>query len=312
MPCWIPVYVKNFNKGIGSKNQGFGTILKDKPVKKKNKIPGFILFLMAGFCLIAGFSMLAKVLFPVDMGKTYLMDRLKPPAFLPGGSPQFLLGTDSVGRNFAIRLVYATQNSLLIAFLSMLISVSIGLIIGVLSGFYQGWVNHVVSFITEVRMSLPFTIIAIICAAIFGSSKVTLILIMGLTGWTGFARLVRGQIIQLREAPFIECSRSLGASDIRILAEHVIINISSPLIVMATMSLNSFIMTESGLSFLGLGIQPPDISLGKMVSEGRDYLLSNWWLTIIPSIVIVVIVLQVALVGDWLRDRLDPKLQNNS
>ena len=281
-------------------------------LNKKNKIPPLILFLMIGFCIITVYSMLANFIFPVDMGKTNLIDRLKPPSFLQGGSKQFFLGTDSLGRDFAIRLVYGTKNSLIIAFLSLLLSTAIGLIIGVLSGFYRGWVDNVVSFITEVRMSLPFTIITIICAAIFGSNRTTLILIMGLTHWTGEARLVRGQIIQLREAAFIECSRSLGASDFRILVEHVIKNIASPLIVMASMNLNGFILTESSLSFLGLGIQPPDISLGRMVSEGRDYLLGNWWLTIIPSIVIVIIILQVSLIGDWLRDKLDPKLQNNS
>ena len=281
-------------------------------MKKRHRIPPLILFLIIGFFLITGFSMMASVFFPVDMGKTYLLERLKPPSFLPGGSPQSLLGTDSLGRDSAICLIYGTKNSLHIAFSSLLLSTIIGLVIGVLSGFYRGWVDNVVSFVTEVRMSLPFTIIAIICVVIFGSSKTSLILIMGLTHWTGEARIVRGQIIQLRESAFIECSRSLGASDFRILAEHVIKNIASPLIVIASMNLNYFILTESSLSFLGLGIQPPDVSLGKMVSEGRDYLLGNWWLTIIPSLVIVVIVIQVSLIGDWLRDKLDPKLQTNS
>ena len=256
--------------------------------------------------------MLASVIFPVDLGRTHLTERLKPPSFVAGGSPEFFLGTDSLGRDFAVRLVYATKTSLQIAFIAMIMSVSIGLVLGVLSGFYRGWVEYALSFIIEVRQSLPFNIIVIVCASIFRPSRTVLIIIMGLTGWTSFARLTRGQIIQLREAAFIECSRSLGASDFRILAEHVIKNIASPLIVMATMRLNVFIMTESSLSFLGLGIQPPDISLGRLVSEGRDYLISHWWLTIVPSLVIMVIVLQVSLVGDWLRDKLDPKLQDKS
>ena len=286
--------------------------MKDISPKRKNRIPPIILFLIITFLLIAGFSMLAGVIFPIDMGRTNLLQRLKPLSFMAGGSPEFFLGTDFLGRDFGVRLVYATRNSLIIAFLSMLMSLGIGLILGILSGFYRGWVDNVISFIVEVRMSLPFTIIAIICASIFGSGRTTLILIMGLTGWSGFARLVRGQIIQLRDAAFIECSRSLGASDIRILSEHVIKNIASPLIVLATMSLNGFIFTESSLSFLGLGIQPPDISLGRMVSDGRDYLLGFWWLTILPSFIIVILILQISLAGDWLRDKLDPKLQNNN
>ena len=139
-----------------------------------------------------------------------------------------------------------------------------------------------------------------------------MVLIIGFAGWASFARLIRGQIIQLREANFIECSRAIGASRLRILFEHILRNISSPLIVHATMRLSSFILLESTLSFLGLGILPPDASLGVMVSAGRDYMISAWWLTMIPSAVIVVIVLQVSLIGAWRRDRLAPKLRSHT
>lgn len=279
--------------------------------KSKWGIPPFILFLMVTFVLLAGFSMLAGVLYPVDLGKTNLLKRLLPPSFMQGGSPEYLLGTDHLGRDFFIRLVYATRNSLLISIAAMVISSVIGTILGVLGGLYRGWVDTVVMFIVDARLSIPFIIIAIVCASIFGSDKVTMTLIIGFTGWASFARLIRGQIMQIKEANFIECSRSLGASNLRILFEHIFVNISSPLIVHATMRLSSFILLESSMSFLGLGIQPPDVSLGVMVSAGRDSLMTSWWLTIIPSAVIVLIVLQVSLIGDWLRDRLDPKLQND-
>ena len=278
---------------------------------KKTRIPPSILFLMVTFLLLFAYSMLAPVIYPIDLGATSLLTRLLPPSFMKGGKPQFFLGTDSLGRDFFIRLVYGTRNTLMISLTAMLMSVAIGVLLGVLSGLYGGWVDTVISFVVEARLSIPFTIIAIVCAAIFGSAKMTMLLIMGLTGWANFARLIRGQIIQLKEQNFIECSRSLGASNTRILFEHILVNISSPLIVEASMRLSSFIMVESSLSFLGLGIQPPDVSLGVLVSNGRDYLISNWWLAIAPSIVIVVIVLQVSLIGDWLRDRLDPKLQND-
>lgn len=279
--------------------------------KIKRGIPPFILFLIVSFVLVAGFSMLSGALFPIDLGKTNPIRRLLPPSFMKGGNPNFFLGTDHLGRDFAIRLVYATRNSLLISCAAMLISSVIGTFLGVLGGLYRGWVDTVVMFVVDARLSIPFIIIAIVCASVFGSDKVTMTLIIGFTGWASFARLIRGQIMQIKEASFIECSRSLGASNMRILFEHIFVNISSPLIVHATMRLSSFILLESSMSFLGLGIQPPDVSLGVMVSVGRDSLINSWWLTIIPSAVIVLIVLQVSLIGDWLRDKLDPKLQNN-
>ncbi len=279
--------------------------------RTKRGVPPFILFLMVTFAAIFIFAMLAQALFPVDLGATNPLYRLRPPKFVDADS-SYLLGTDSLGRDFSIRLVYATQNSLIISLSGMLIAMALGVALGVLSGLYGGWLDWVIMFLVDARQSIPFIIIAIVCASIFGSDKLTMILIMGFTGWASFARLIRGQILQLKQSDFIECSRSIGASRIRILFEHILVNISSPLIVNATMRLSSFILLESSMSFLGLGIQPPGVSLGVLVSNGRDFLITNWWLAIVPSAVIVVIVLQVSLIGDWLRDRLDPKLQNNT
>ena len=278
----------------------------------KTDIPLLILFLIISFFALIAFVMVAPLLFFVDLGATHLLNRLLPPSFMEKGRSEFFLGTDHLGRDFAVRLLYATRNSVVIAFSGMIIATAIGTLLGVLGGLYRGWVDTVVMFLVDARLSIPFIIIGIVCASIFGSDTITMIIIIGFAGWASFARLVRSQIIQLKEANFIECSRSLGASTIRILFEHVFPNISSPLIVHATMRLSSFILLESSMSFLGLGIQPPDVSLGIMVSAGRDYLISSWWLTIVPSLVIVSIVLQVSLIGDWLRDKLDPKLQNNS
>ena len=145
-----------------------------------------------------------------------------------------------------------------------------------------------------------------------GAKPATTILVIAMTGWSSFSRLVRSQIFQLRSAKFIEASRSMGASGVRIVFEHILVNIASPLIVQATMELSGFILLESTLSFLGLGIQPPGTSLGVMVSNGRDYMLTHWWLAVAPSLVIVVLILQISLIGDWLRDKLDPKLKNAS
>lgn len=283
-----------------------------KKIKKQPMIPTFILFLMIVLLAIIVFSSMASIMFPIDLGETSLVDRLLKPSFMEGGDPSHFLGTDHLGRDFAIRLVYGTRNTLLIAGAGLFIAAFIGTALGVIAGMNKGMIDSFIMFLVDVRLSVPSTIIGIVCASIFGSSKMTIVLIIGFTGFASFARLVRGQILQLKEANFIECSQALGASKIRILFEHVLINIASPLIINATMRLSSFILLESSLSFLGLGIQPPDVSLGVMVSAGRDYLINAWWLTILPSAVIIIIVLSVSLIGDWLRDRLDPKLQNNS
>ncbi|CAI6085715.1 ABC transporter permease [Cohnella sp. JJ-181] len=279
-------------------------------IARRFKAPLFIAALIASFLAIFVLAMLSPVLFPVDLGATDLLNRLIPPIFLKGGQAKYVLGTDFLGRDFLIRLFYATRNSLLIAIAGLLISSAIGTLLGVLAGLLRGWVDLVISFVMDVLMSIPSIIIAIVLASAMEADSVTIALIVGFTGFASFTRLVRGQTIQLKEMSFIESSRALGASTTRILFEHVLVNISSPLIVHASMKLGSFILLESSLSFLGLGIQPPDTSLGAMVSDGRDHLINNWWLAIVPSLIIVIIVLQVSLVGDWLRDRLDPKLKS--
>lgn len=285
--------------------------LKQSPLQRKLGIPPMILFLMITFVIIVVYAMLAPVLYPIDLAKTKLVYRLKPPTFIKPDSP-YLFGTDNLGRDVYIRLVYATRETILISFTGMIIATLLGAILGILGGLYGGVVDYITTFITDVRLSIPSTFIGIICACIFGAGPGTLILVIGLTGWSSFCRIVRSQIIQLKTSKFIECSRALGAGSVRILFEHILMNVASPLIVQATMSLSSFILLESTLSFLGLGIQPPNTSLGVMVSNGRDYMLTNWWLAIIPSIVIVVIIMQISLIGDWLRDKLDPKLRNNT
>ena len=277
-------------------------------IHRKHTVPISVIILLVVFIAILVLSLLAPILFPVNLGETDITNRLKAPAFRSG----HILGTDSLGRDFLIRLVYGTRNSLLIGLSSMLIATAIGTVLGSLSGIYGGWIDLIISFIVDARLSIPFLILAIVLSSVFGSDKITMTLIIGFTGWATFTRLIRGQILQLKNQNFIKCSRAMGASNIRILFEHILPNIGSILIVEATLKLSSFILLESSLSFLGLGIQPPDTSLGVLVSNGRDYLITNWWLAIIPSAIIVMIVLDIALLGDWLRDKLDPKLKANS
>lgn len=279
--------------------------------KKRWVIPPTILFCMITLAVIIVLSLLAPVICPVDLGASNLTQRLKMPVFKDKNS-SYLLGTDYLGRDVAIRLLYATRSTVMISFTGMFIATITGTVLGIVSGLCGKWVDAVLSFLTDVRLSIPTTFIGIIFACILGANPVTTILVMAITGWSSFCRLVRSQIFQLKGAKFIEASRSMGAGAVRIVWEHILVNIASPLIVQATMELGGFILLESTLSFLSLGIQPPDTSLGIMVSQGRDYMLTHWWLAVAPSVVIVVLILEISLIGDWLRDKLDPKLKNAS
>ena len=279
--------------------------------RKRWIIPPMIIFLMVTLAVIVITALLAPVIAPIDLGASDLTQRLKMPKFKDPTSP-YLFGTDNLGRDVAIRLLYATRSAIMISFTGMIIATVTGTALGILSGLGGKWIDAVLSFFTDVRLSIPTTFIGIIFACILGAKPVTTILVMAITGWSSYCRLVRSQIFQLKNAKFIEASRSMGASGVRIVFEHILVNIASPLIVQTTMELGGFILLESTLSFLGLGIEPPGTSLGVMVSLGRDYMLTHWWLAVLPSIIIVVLILDISLIGDWLRDRLDPKLKNAS
>ncbi len=284
---------------------------RDKLTRKRWAVPPLILLLMLSFLAIVVTALLAPVILPIDLAANDLTTRLLLPRFLDPTS-EHLLGTDNLGRDVAVRLLYATRTTIEISFTGMLFATAVGTALGIVAGLCGGAVDQVISFFTDVRLSVPTTFIGIIFACVLGATPLTTVIVMAITGWSSFCRLVRSQIIQLRGAKFIEASRSMGAGGVRIVFEHILINIASPLIVQVTMELSGFILLESTLSFLSLGIQPPGTSLGVMVSNGRDYMLTHWWLAIAPSLVIILLILQISLIGDWLRDKLDPKLKNAS
>ena len=284
---------------------------KQKGIKIRKGVPPSILFLIVTFVLIVGASLLAPVLFPTDLGATDLRARLMPPKFIDPSSP-YLFGTDSVGRDLAVRTLYATRTTVKIAFTGVAFAMVVGTVLGIWAGMCGGKVDLVISFLSDAKQSIPNTIVGIFCACFFGGSEGMIVLVIALTGWSAYTKLMRSQILQIKEAKYIECSRAMGASGIRIAFEHILPNVASLLIVRATLSLSSYILLESSLSYLGLGIQPPNTSLGVLISEGRNYMANQWWLAIVPSAVMVLLILQVSLLGDWIRDRLDPKLKNRS
>ena len=273
-------------------------------------VPPFILLLMIVLLVITAYAMLAPVIHPINLGATNIMERIQPPSIFGISDSGYLLGSDYLGRDVSIRLVYGTRVSIIVAFLGTALALVIGVALGLVSGYLGGWVDDLVIFLINVRQSIPALIIGIVVATIFGAGTQTMIGIIVFIGWSRFARYTRAQVLQIKEEQFIECSRAIGASTTRIILEHVLVNIASPLIVISTLNLSSVVLLESTLSFLGLGIQPPQTTLGVMVSTGRDHMLSNPLLALAPSAIIVVIVLSVSFIGDWLRDRLDPKLAN--
>ena len=274
---------------------------------KSGKLPvGIWILVIISLALII-YSFLAPVLYPIDLDATNLRERLAKPSIFGISDSGHLLGTDNVGRDTAIRLLYAIKSSITLASVGLLTSMAFGIILGILAGICGGWVDDVVMFMFNVRQALPSIIIGMTVSTIFGFGTGIVILMTTLIYWTGFARHTRAGIMQLKKENFIECSRAIGASTPRIIVEHIIKNIASPLIITFTNNIGAVILFESSLSFLGFGIQPPHASLGTMVNNGRALMVTQWWQSLIPTMVIVLFCVTASLFGDWLRDKLDPK-----
>jgi len=270
--------------------------------------PPLVLLALAWIVLMLVTSILADVLAPYAINATDLLNRLKPPLGL-GGTAAHLLGTDELGRDVMSRLIFSVRMSVAIAFAASIISALIGTTIGVIAAHFRGLIEDFLMALTDMGSSLPFMIIALAVLAIFGSSLPLLICLMGLSGWERYARLTRGLTISAKEQGYARAVRQLGSSPARVYLVHILPNISSTLLVTITLTFPEIILLETSLSFLGLGVQPPASSLGNMIGFGRQYLNTAPWILLAPSAVVVVTTLSITIVGDWLRDRLDPTLQ---
>jgi peptide/nickel transport system permease protein len=254
-------------------------------------------------------AVLAPWLAPYEPTQQSLITRLRPPAGFEHADARFLLGTDQLGRDLLTRCMYGLRLSLALAFFGTLVGLFIGISLGLLSGIAGGTVDTVLMGIVDVSLSLPFTLVALFVIAVAGTDIGVLIVVLGIAYWAHFARLVRGLVLALRELPYVEAARSAGASGWRLGTTHMIPNIVSPILVMATLNFSNLILLESALSFLGLGVQPPTATLGSMVGQGRDYMASAPWIVAAPAAVIVLVSLAVMLLGDFLRDHFDVKLR---
>ena len=259
---------------------------------------------MAFIALVAAF---AEVLAPYDFAEINLRARLRPPMFL-GGDASHVLGTDQLGQDILSRLIISIRMSLLVALIGTVIGAFLGTLLGFVAAHFRSWVDDLVMILIDFQAAMPFMIIALLVLAFFGNSLLLFVVIMGLYGWERYARLSRGLTLAARKEGYAVALEVIGAGTGRLYGRHILPNIAGVLIVNMTVNFPETVLLESALSFLGLGIQPPLTSLGNMLGLGRDYLTSAWWIAVFPGLVIVLTVLAMSVIGDWVRDRLDPRL----
>lgn len=238
-----------------------------------------------------------------------LRQRLLPPAWSAQGQSAFLLGTDAQGRDLLTRIIFGARVSLRVGALTVGISVAVGALLGALAGYYRGWIDTVLSRFADLLMAFPFLIFAIGVMAFMGPGFVNLILALTFKGWVEFYRLVRGDMLSEKTKEYVEAARALGRSHLAIIGAEILPNILQSILVLATLRMGFFIVTEASLSFLGLGIQPPTPAWGSMVAEGRDVMLTAWWVSTLPGLAILLLVLALNLFGEGLRDIGDPRLK---
>jgi peptide/nickel transport system permease protein len=266
-----------------------------------------LLGILAAFVVSAIF---ADWVAPHDPELNNLRLRLTPPAWAEGGSSDHLLGTDQLGRDMLSRLIYGARISLMIAVIGTLAGAVIGVLAGLVSGYRRGAIDDVVMLVVDAYMALPFIVIALAVIAILGTSLLVITILAAVSGFAGYTRIARGLALQVGQEQYVLAARSIGLTFPRILLRHALPNMLAPLIVLATMEMSSIILLEAALSFLGFGIQPPTPAWGLMVAEGRDYLATSWWVGVPPGMAIMAIAMCISLLGDWLRDVLDPTTQD--
>lgn len=257
-------------------------------------------------------ALLAPVLAPYDPNAQSLLSRLKPPYGFEGAKEGYVLGTDELGRDLYSRMLYGLRFTLMIALIGSIMQMVIGATVGIISGYVGGAVDNFLMGLVDLQIAFPFTLMALLAVAVFGTDLTVFVIIIGLADWEKYARVVRGQVLAIREAPYIDAVRVTGAGPYRIIRHHMLANIASPIIVLWTFGVSNVILLESSLSFLGLGVQPPTATLGSMTGFGRDYLASYPHIGLVPALMIMVIALVFLLLGDWLRDTLDVRLKRQA
>ena len=257
---------------------------------------------------MGGAALLAPQLAPWDPARQILLKRLRPPAWEARGLREHPLGTDHLGRDILSRILYGGRISLAVSLSSVALAATLGVTLGLCAGFFGGRADAIIMRVVDVFLAIPYILLAMGVVFALGPSLLNVILVMGATRWVQFARIVRADVLSIREREFVVGARARGNRALRLLVRHVLPNALTPIIVVATLELAFMIIYESALSFLGLGVQPPIPTWGWMLADGRNYIATAWWLATFPGLAIMLTVLAVNLLGDWLRDRLDPRL----
>jgi len=272
-------------------------------VRSRGGLAGFVVLLL--FLLTAA---AAPVIATHDPVRTDLRARFAPPTYGAVAQHEALLGRDQLGRDVYSRLVHGSRVTLQVGAAAVLVGGAIGLLVGLLAGYFGGWTDRLLMRLADIQLSFPLMLLALLVIAALGPSLFNLVLTLALTSWTRYARIVRGEVLSLRERDFVQAAIAAGSRPLRILYLHILPNVAAPAIVVGTLEFARVVILESALSFLGLGVQPPQPSWGRMLAEGRAYIASAWWLATWPGLAIMILVLGINLFGDWLRDHLDPRL----
>jgi peptide/nickel transport system permease protein len=287
------------------------TLAAPRPVIGRSRLPavrrnatglaGLVLMLV-----VLGIALFAPFIAPHDPIAQDIMNRLAPPVWI-GHNSSWILGTDALGRDLLSRIIWGARVSLFIGVTVVAISATVGVTLGLVAGYYGRGLDMVLMRLTDIQLAMPTTVLYLAVIAVLGPGLRNLILALGFTGWVEYARLVYGQVLSTKRRQFIEAADALGASDQRVIIKHVLPNIISSIIIMSSLQLGRKILEAAGLSFLGLGVQPPTPDWGVMVSEGLDALERAWWVSTLPGFAILTLVLGTNIFGDWLRDYLDPQ-----
>ncbi len=264
------------------------------------------IFILAVMVFVA---VLAPLVSPHDPLFSNLRSRNTPPVWYPDGTWTYMLGADTIGRDLLSRLFYGARISLMVMAFSLVFGTIIGTALGLIAGYFGGFIDEVIMRLVDIFLGLPFVLVAMVLALVLGTSLTTMIIVLAVLTWAGFVRNVRGEVLSLRERDYVALARIAGASLPRILMMHILPGVINTVLVIATLRSGQLILAESFLSFLGAGIPPPTPTWGSMIADGRNYLRDAWWISFFPGVAIFLTVMALNFIGDWLRDKLDPRLR---
>ncbi|EUB99296.1 ABC-type transporter, integral membrane subunit [Rhizobium sp. CF080] len=272
------------------------------------RLPIFPVILLAPMVI---FGILGTHIAPYDPGATNPVNALKPPSWLIGEGFSHLFGTDYLGRDVFSRVIAGARASLTVSVVGVGIAGCVGICAGLVSGYFGGWAETILMRLVDIQMSMPPILLALLLSASLGTGLWMVIFVVAVVFWTNYARVLRGEVLSVRQRDYVVMARVLGCRSHTILRRHILPNVIDSALVVASLQLGAAVILEASLSFLGLGVQPPAIAWGKMIAEAKLYLATAWWLPFFPGLALVITVLGANMLGDWLRDRLDPKLRNS-